>query len=141
MRSGFSFSARRTEFHVKRRRDEILRDPRGVRIRQAPRKLRASLRAVEAGSSDPWGLLSRALEDFLADRFGQATRGLTRIGLGQHLVANGVSEEAATRMTSLLERADTLRYTPGSASARTEIAQAVLDAADCAALMQGRSNA
>jgi hypothetical protein len=128
-------------FLLKRRREGILNDPEGTRMRQAPRKLRESLRQVGSDPSDPWGRLARALEGFLADRFGPEVRGLTRQGLAAHLAACGVAADLAERVASLLEEADSLRYAPGSSAAKQEISRAVREAADCAARLHGGSRA
>ncbi len=128
-------------FLFKRRREEILKDPGGARMRQAPRKLRLALAAVEADRIDPWGRLSRALEDFLADRYGPEIRGMTRPGLAAYLAARGVPASTGDRLSGLLEKSDTLRYAPGSASAQEEVARGVLEAADCAGNIVGRPRA
>jgi hypothetical protein len=123
-------------FWGKRRREERERDPAKVRLRTAPRRLRAALRGVEQDAADPWGRLARALESYLGDRYGAEVHGLTREALEGHLVARGAEPEAAARISELLARADAQRYSPAGAD-RSEISEAVRDAADSAARLRG----
>ncbi len=120
---------------ARRRRLMIERDPTGARVRHAPRQLARALRGVETDRQDPWGALVRAVEDFLDGRYGSEIRGLTRSALAAHLVSAGANPEAAQSMAALLERADTLRFTPRSDSTRDDLSGAVRTAADCAARM------
>jgi hypothetical protein len=125
-------------FGWKRRREEQEKDPAKVRLRTAPRRLRAALRGIEGDASDPWGRLARALESYLGDRYGSEVHGMTRDALESHLIARGAEPAAASRLSQLLARADAQRYSPAETS-HSEIAEAVREAADSAAsLTRGR---
>jgi hypothetical protein len=127
-------------YTIKRRRDRIDRDPVGSRMRQAPRKLRSALASVTAERSDPWGALVRAVDGFLADRYGPEVRGMTRADLPAFLVGERSDPEVAASLASLLAEADTLRYTPALSGGASEgIPAAIGKAADlCARLPGGR---
>jgi hypothetical protein len=118
---------------LRRQRLQVERDPLGTRMRHAPRRLSRALRAVETDARDPWGALVRAVEDFLDGRYGSEVRGLTRSALSPYLVQHGANPEAARVIAALLERADTLRYTPRTEGTREDLAAAIREAGDAAA--------
>lgn len=126
-------------YGLRQRRLEQERDPARMRLRLAPRRLRASLKSIEADTVDPWGKLAGALESFLADRYGERTRGMTRDLLSAHLVEQGASSEVATQTAELLEKADEERYAPGETGQKAELREAIRRAADCAARLSKRS--
>jgi len=129
-------------FVWRHRREELLKDPVGARMRRAPRRLWSALREVALDRTDPWGRLIRALEDFTADRYGPEVRGLTRPALGEYLRSAGANGEASEQIASLLQRADELRYTPAGQTSRDEIDAALRVASEaCARLRQGRARA
>lgn len=123
---------------LRRRREERRRDPEGFRMRRAPRRLREALRSVAAETEDPWGMLARSLESYLADRYGAEVRGMTRESLGAHLVSRGAPSEIAQRLSALLARADSLRYTPATDQAAAGIHEAVREVLECAARLGRR---
>ena len=124
-------------FGWKRRRDEQEKDPAKVRLRTAPRRLRRALGGIEEEASDPWGRLARALESYLSDRYGPEVLGMTRESLVSHLSERGAEPEAASRISELLARADAQRYSPVETD-RSEVSQAVREAADAAARLGRR---
>jgi hypothetical protein len=123
----------------KRRREESMRDPARVRMREAPRRLREALDSVERDAGDPWGHLVRALEGYLSDVYGPETRGLTREELGRFLSARGAHPEESVRMARLLERADGLRYTPAGNAGTEQLRGALREGLTCAERLGGRA--
>lgn len=117
----------------RRQRLQLERDPLGARMRHAPRRLSRALRTVETDARDPWGVLVRAVEEFLDGRYGSEVRGLTRASLADYLVERGANPDAARGIAALLERADTLRYTPRTEATQGDLAAAIREAGDAAA--------
>lgn len=128
-------------FMLRRNRARLEQDPEGVRMRRAPRKLRAALQRVASEREDPWGALIRAIDAFLADRYGSEVGGMTRSSLAPYLVARGCDPEVAGALANLLREADALRYTPATAQRGEGIGRAVALAADLTARLEDAAHA
>jgi hypothetical protein len=125
-------------YAVRLRQARAARDPVGARMRGAPGRLRRRLREAASGADavDPWGGMVRAIEDYLADRFGQETRGMTREDLAEHLKSRRLPEEPVRRLVDILKQSDALRYTPPADTQGERIAAATEDAVACAQALE-----
>ncbi len=127
-----------SSFLRKRARERIENDPGGARLRAAPRRLRAALRDVAADGRDPWGDLRRAVESFLADRYGTEVRGRTWERLRDYLVERGANPQAAENLSKTLTEIEARRYRSEEATPTAELADTVRVVSDLTARLGGR---
>ncbi|MFH0794181.1 MAG: BatD family protein [bacterium] len=122
---GSAFLYRRRSRYLTEHSDEVRKvQARGVvsrRFREAQQKLQAG--EIDAFCEE----MSKALREYLGDKFSVQASGLTADQAREMLESHEVDQETCAEAVGLLERSDTLRYAPGSAS-REELQTLMEDA-------------
>lgn len=122
---------------VGRRRERLARDRGLVRARRSRGKARKRLKAIGARASrlDSAAFheeVSRALIEFVGDRFDRAASGLTYDAVDELLEGGGVAGETRRRLRASLERCDFARFVPESAGGgdRARVIEDALEVVD-----------
>ncbi|MGI5862793.1 MAG: BatD family protein, partial [Myxococcales bacterium] len=105
-------------------RSAVRQQDEGARKRKAGARTRRRLRTakglMKAGKPDAfYAEVSRALNDYLADKLGSPVAGLTRPELASRLHAAGAPQELVARLGAALDTCDAGRFAPGATEGST----------------------
>jgi len=98
-----------------RRRERLAAAPELVRLRRAPKEARRLLSEARAAASkgdrdQTYAALSKALVDYVGNRWNFSSSGMTSRDIGRNLEARGVSEDCAGKLVSTLEELEAARF-------------------------------
>jgi hypothetical protein len=96
-----------------------------IRSRRAAGAAAKALRTISADDAEGLAAVARALNQFLSDRYGEPTSGLTRDELREYLRERSVDDAHIEQTATILDECEKRRYAgPGGAGARQLAEQA-----------------